>query len=245
MADFADLMQDGRAAEWRELADRMKNAVNGVLWSEKFEAYYDQQQPDILPQEGNALAVLFGVANEEQSHKVFAALEKHNWSPYGSAMLSREVNHTRGGLSSISPLMCTYEAEARFLCGDDRGALELMRRCWGTMLAKGAETFWEFAYNNGSDRWPIPAHSWSAGCTYLLSSYGAGLRPKEKGYETLLFAPCPLLSDFICVLPTPKGYVAAKAETAEGILRYTLVLPKGMKHSAKLPEKALLCIKEY
>ncbi|MBE6595494.1 MAG: hypothetical protein E7644_06815 [Ruminococcaceae bacterium] len=240
MADFADLMQDKRAIEWRELAARMKAAINKVLWSEQFEAYYDQQQPDILPQEGNALAVLFDVADEMQGRKVFAALEKYNWSPYGSAMLSREVKHTRGGISSISPLMCTYEAEARFLHGDEKGALELMRRCWGTMLAKGAETFWEFTYNNGSDRWPIPAHSWSAGCTYLLSAYVAGIRPAKEGYGKLLFAPVAELTEFECVVPTPKGYVAASCRTKEGALHYTLALPKGMALETKLPAGATL-----
>ncbi len=241
MAEFADLMQDARAAQWRALAARMKTAINKTLWSESFGAYYDEQQPDTLPQEGNALAVLFGVADDVQSAKVFAALEKHNWSPYGSAMLSRATNHTRGGAASVSPLMCTYEVEARFLCGDGKGAMELLRRCWGTMLKKGAETFWEFSHNNGSDRWPVSAHSWSAGCTYLLSAYAAGIRPAVAGYGKLLFAPVGGLKQFSCVVPTPKGYVAASCRDND----YTLAVPFGTEVEAELPDGAVLEIKYY
>lgn len=245
MAKLGRHRGDPRAEEWEEQAQATKAAINRLLWKEELGAYCDLDSPHRIPQEGNALAVLFGIADQTRARTVLTTLKANNWSPWGSAIFNEVTKHTRGGNRTVSPLMCTYEAEARFLQGDHEGAMELLRRCWGTMLKKGAESFWEFTYNHPEEEWPIRAHSWSAGCTYLLSSYGAGLRPKEKGYETLLFAPCPLLSDFICVLPTPRGYVAAKAETAEGILRYTLVLPKGMKHSAKLPEKALLCIKEY
>ncbi len=253
MAQFATLLGDDRAADWQATAEKVKAAINDRLWDEEAGAYRDTYDTSYVPQEGNALAVLYGIADGEKARRALAALQRENWSPWGSAILSTEkpdstdfyAMHTRGGNRTISPAMCTWEAEARFLQGDADSALELIRRCWGTMLAKGATTFWEFCPNNGTDRWPIPSHAWSSGVTYLLSAHVLGIQPAAPGWQSLRFGPCAAFDSFAGVVPTAQGLVAVRCETIDGIKHYTLCVPKGLSVQPVLPDGARLELVEY
>lgn len=252
MSEFAALLGDARGEQWAALAEKVKTAMNERLWDAEAGAYRDTYDPSYVPQDGNALAVLFGIAEGERAKQAMDTLCRENWSPYGSAILSKEMpvdaegnEHTRQGSKTISPAACMYEAEARFLSGDPESALELIRRCWGTMMRKGAKTFWEFAPNNGTDRWIIPSHAWSGGCTYLLSAYVLGVRPGKPGYDTLVFQPYGGFDTFRGVVPTAKGLVAVRCDTVSGKKRYTLCAPASVKLETHIPECAELKILRY
>jgi len=134
----------------------------------------------------------------------------------------------------------------RFENGQPEDALELIRRCWGTMLKKGAKTFWEFAPNNETDRWDTPSHAWSGGCTYLLSAYVMGIRALEADYKTLLFEPQPCdLTSFRGVVPTAKGFVAAAYKREGAIHKFTLAVPEAVEVTSKLPENSMIEILKY
>jgi hypothetical protein len=113
------------------------------------------------------------------------------------------------------------------------------------MLAKGAETFWEYTHNNATERWHACAHAWSSGCTYLLSAYVLGIRPAEAGYEKILFEPCGKFDTFRGVVPTAKGLVAVKCETQNGVRYYTLAIPECAVVEYKLPIGANIEIRKY
>ena len=245
MSELGKVMGDEKSESWKLLAEKICNAMNEKLWSEEKKAYIDLQYPDNYAQDGNVLAVLFGIADERKSRLIFDSLEKHNWSPFGSTMFSENLAHTRKGNQTISPLMCGYEAEARFSAGEHESALELIRRCWGTMIQKGAGTFWEFAPNDAKGRWIIPSHAWSAAPTYLLSAYVLGIRPEKPGYEEMLFEPSDELETFEGVVPTKKGYVAAKCVTEQNKKIYTIVIPKAVKLHVNVPEGAEVNILRY
>lgn len=245
MSELAEIMEDKRGPGWYALAQAVKKAINDRLWSEEVGAYIDTYDPSFIPQDGNAMALQFGVADTRRAKLALDTLRRENWSQYGSALLSKEVDHTRGGSRTISPFMCCHEAAARFLCGDAEGGLELIRRCWGTMLKKGARTFWEFVPNNGTERWPIPAHAWAGGPAYLLSAFVLGVRPAKPGYEVLHFEPYGGYESFAGVVPTVKGLVAVNCHTEADRLLYTLAVPASMEVEAVLPENALLTVREY
>ncbi len=245
MSEMGALVNDECAGEYLELSEKVKDAMDKYLWSEDAGAYLDEFDTSYIPGDGNALMLLFGIPDESKAKRIMRTLENSTWSPYGAAILSKEVNHTRGGIRTISPVMCAYEAEGRFLYGDADSAVELIRRCWGTMLNKGAETFWEFTANDETTRWIVPAHAWSSGCTYLLSGYVGGIRPATVGYETTLFAPYDKLDYFTCVVPTAKGLMASKCQTVDDKKRYELCVPKGTKLELRLPEGATLTVIEY
>jgi hypothetical protein len=247
MSAVAETLQDARGTAWEEMADRVYAAFNERLWSEADGAYLDTYDTAYIPQDGNALALLFGLAEGDRAARVMQTLRKRNWSAFGSAMMSApsRAKDTRDGVYTISPPFCTYEAEARFRLGDEEGALQLIKNCWGTMIRKGAKTFWEYAPNHPEDCWQYRCHAWSAGCTYLLSAFAMGVQPLKAGWGKVLFQPCAALSRFKGVVPTPRGAIAVSCETKEGQKHYTLAIPCGTELKSALPEAATLKIIEY
>ncbi|MBQ8408413.1 MAG: hypothetical protein IJY39_06055 [Clostridia bacterium] len=247
MAELADVVGDQRAKEWRTLAEKVKKAINDRLWSEEKQAYLDTFDQSYVPQDGNALCVLYGIAEGDRADAAMRTLRKQLWSPYGATVIDRPDPHQYGGNDTVSPLMNTYEAEARFLMGDSEGALELMDRCFGGMLRKGTETFWEYcpATDAPKPKYFTNCHAWSAGCTYVLSAYVLGIRPEKAGYEVVRFEPCDRFDSFEGVVPTPQGLIAVSCKTADGKKTYSLAIPCGMKYEAHLPESAALTVTEY
>lgn len=236
MSELAEIVKDDISAKWRELAEKVKAAINTHLWSEEKKAYMDTFNTEYIPEDGNALCVLFGISDEERSKEALKTIQQENWTPYGASMINSEKMKIRNQLKTISPVMNMYEAEARFLQNDEESALELIRLCWGGMIKKGAETFWEFIPNHPTERWDIPSHGWAAGCTYLLGAYVLGIRPEKAGYEEVLFAPCESLDNYYGVVPTAKGEIAVKKQNK----KYTLVIPKSVKVSTEIKELEII-----
>lgn len=245
MATLADVMNDERAKEWRNMAQQVHKSFNERLWNEDTGAYLDTYDTSYLPQDGNALAMLFGLADERQASLIMKTLEERSWTPYGSTILDKLMTHTMNGNETISPLMQTMEIEARFLHGDVQGAMELTKRFWGTMLTKGAGTFWEYSPNDEKARWFHQCHGWAGGCTYLLSAYVLGIRPETPAYETMHFEPYDGLETFAGVVPTARGLIAVKCITISGKKHYELAIPKGMQIRSELPGEAKIQIIEY
>ncbi|MBQ8526107.1 MAG: alpha-L-rhamnosidase N-terminal domain-containing protein [Clostridia bacterium] len=250
MSEMALVMgEDEKSKKWSAMANDVKDAINDNLWSEEKQSYMDSMD-DYVSQDGNIIPILFGVTDEKRTKAALNTVKDRLWSPYGATILDAPVAHTRGGNTTVSPLMCAYEAEARFLHGSPDEALELIRRCWGSMLNKGAETFWEFSPNNDYERWDAVAHAWSSGCTYLLSAYVLGVRMTQPGYKAIIFEPniCDLTS-MSGVVPTVRGFIAAsyKKLEAEGktVNKFELAVPEGIDVEYKLPENSIIDIIRY
>ena len=245
MAEMSRILVDGRADEWEDAAERIKTGVNNYLWSDEKKAYVDAEY-DYIPQDGNALAVLFGIADRERAKAALATVKETLWSEFGSALLSKptHIAYAMGGGNTISPMMCTHEAEASFKLGDGERALDLIRRCWGSMLNKGATTFWEYAHNNAEGQWRARCHGWSSGCTYLLSAYVLGVTPCEYGWDKIVFDPiCGDLTECVGVIPTNVGDIAVKISTVDDKKKYTIVLPKGIELQTKIAQSDLEVIR--
>ena len=134
-----------RAGKWQEISQRVKNAINKHLWNEDKKAYTDSFA-DYVAQDGNALAVLFDVADKERAEEALNTVKERLWSACGSKMADKALSDgtLRGGSTTVSPMMSTHEAEAWFKIDKAEEGLELIRRVWGAMLKKGATTFWLF-----------------------------------------------------------------------------------------------------
>ncbi len=250
MSKLAELLGDTSASrEYALNAEKVKHAFNERLWSDSAEAYLDTFDTGYIPQDGNALAVLFGLSDTERTQKIFKTMERELWSPYGSPVISKVTNPEfcapRCNDMVVSPMMNGYEAEARFLNGDAKGAIELIKACWGTMISKGAETFWEFAPKDATTRWPVSAHAWSGSCTYLLSAYIGGIRPAEAGFKKILFAPCGAVNEYRVAVPTPHGLVAASCTTENGKQQYAICLPKALELETDIPGNSVLSVTRY
>ncbi len=224
MNELAGIMNDPDEKEYLDLAYKVKDAVNEHLFDSEKGAYLDLFNTEYIPEDGNAVAALFGLGDEARIKTVLKTLKERCWTPMGSTITDSETLLIRDRLHLISPVMNMYEAEARFKYGDEENALELIRACWGSMINKGAETFWEFVPSDDT-RWHVAAHGWASGCTYLLSAYVLGIRPSKAGYEEMLFAPSKVLDNYKGVVPTPRGNVAVRKQSG----KYTLVIPKGVR----------------
>jgi len=246
MAELArEMNEEENARRWLDTAETVKNAINEHLWSEEKQSYMDSLD-EFVAQDANTFAILFGVADEKRAEAALETMKKRLWSPYGSAILDQYIPHTRGGNITVSPFMTSLEAMARFEKGRPEEGLDLIRRCWGTMLKKGAKTFWEFAPNNATDRWNTPSHAWSGGCTWLLSAYILGIRSAAPNYAAVTFAPRPCDLDFFRgVVPTERGFIAASCRTVDGIREFTLAVPEDMEVQTELPENSRLTVIRY
>ena len=251
MSKLGKIVGDADAEYFAGLSEKVKTAINEHLWSEKDGAYLNGIDTSDIPQEGNAIALYFGIPDEKRAETIKQTLCKVLWSPYGSALTNKRYETEPRAFcwrdsQCVSPFTNFYEAIGRFETGDAGSALDLMKRLWGTMLNKGAGTFWEYAPNNPTDRWLICAHAWAGGCTYLLSAYVLGIRPGDVGYETLLFSPCEEFEGaFSGVVPTVKGLVAVRKEIDNGQKVYTLAVPVGTKIEPHFPKEAKLNVIEY
>ncbi len=245
MSELAKIMDDPRGKAWLEISEKVKKSFNEKLWSDEKKAFVNTYDDSYISLDDNVLALLYGICDKDRIDTVLDTIEKRLHGEGGSTVIDKESNDSRCSNNVISPMFNTFEAQARFELGDAVGAMEVIKSCWGTMVEKGAETFWEYAPNDKTTKWNIPAHAWSSGVSFVISAYILGIRPKTVGYKTLLFAPNPVVDEFKGVVPTVKGYVAATLKTENGIHKYVLCIPKGLKYECKLSVTDEIQVIEY
>ena len=242
MAYLAKEMGENEKAEkWQALSEKVKSAINETLWSEEKQSYVDSMA-DYISHDGNLIPLYFGVADEKKTKAALDTIKRELWTPAGSTILNKRITDVRGGNIAVSPFMSTFEAELRFQNGDDEGALEVIRRVWGSMMDRGAHTFWEYVPVKEGEWWDALCHAWSTGCTYLLSAYVLGIRMKKANFSSIIFEPkmCGL-SSVSGVVPTENGFIAAKCENG----KYTIAVPDGTEVEVKVSEGAEVEVIRY
>jgi hypothetical protein len=166
---------DGDASRWDTAAAKLKDTANAKLWDETAGQYRDNPTSTLHPQDGNSLAVWYGIASPAQAARVSTALTA-NWNRYGAT--TPEKN------GEIGTFPGSMEVQAHLQAGDATTALDLMRREWGYMLNSPlgtGSTFWEGYLANGQfgygGAYMSAAHGWSTGPTSALTFYVLGIRP--------------------------------------------------------------------
>lgn len=191
------------ASGWAARAVQLRAAINNLLWDPAKGAYMDNghtssaTESPLYPQDGNSLAVWFGVAAGAQAQRVLGYL-KGNWNRYGAT--APEWN------GDISPFPGSMEVYARFTAGDNEDAVALIRREWGYMLAAkvgNGSTFWEGYHKDGSlgynasypgapaGNYTSLAHGWATGPTGALTFYLLGITPATAAGRTYSVIPHP------------------------------------------------------
>jgi hypothetical protein len=170
------------AASYTQKAVALRAAINSLLWDPAAGAYKDNQSSSLHPQDGNSLAVWFGIPDSAAKTRSILQVLKHNWTRLGA--------HTPEW-TGIHPYPGSLEIQARLAAGDDADALQLIRREWGYMLNAPigtASTFWEgfnddgsFAYESTGPGYTSLAHGWATGPTSALTFYVLGLQPAGLG----------------------------------------------------------------
>ena len=121
------------------------------------------------------------------------------------------------------------------------GVLDSILRYWGSLLERGATTFWE----HYQESWPRGfctaagmslCHGWSVGPTYSLPAHVLGVQPLEPGFAKVLVEPRPAdLAWATGAVPTPRGPVDVKWTRNAEELRMSLRLPATCPAKVSLP----------
>ena len=236
-----EMGEDEKAKEWEALAVKVKDAINEQLWSEEKQSYVDKMA-DYISHDGNLIPLYFGVADENRTKAALDTIKKELWTPAGSTILNTSIKDVRGGNKAVSPFMSTFEAELRFMNGDEEGGLEVIRRVWGAMLDRGAHTCWEYVPVKEGEWWDALCHAWATGCTYLLSAYVLGIRQTSPNFTGIVFEPKLCGLEYVKgVVPCENGFIAAKCENG----KYTIAVPEGTEVETRVPEGSEVEIIRY
>ncbi len=207
------LRENTAAAAWTARARALARPFQNAFWDARAGAYRDSPTGTLVhPQDGNAFAILAGLATPGQSRSALDYLSRATGTSYGNTIADNDAwNYPRwGGLAGkrVYPFVGYFEVLARYAAGMDDSALELIRREWGYMVANGPQQgMWETIGPNGGG--PIDGswnHGWSSGAAPALTAYVLGVRPAAPGFATFVAEPHP--SDLEWAkgdVPTPKG----------------------------------------
>ncbi|MFF7197346.1 trehalase family glycosidase [Streptomyces sp. NPDC008079] len=216
------------ATAWRQRAATVKSAVNQRLWNGAVGLYRDNPTSTLYPQDGNSLAVWYGLTDSADKDTAIAHALAARWNDHGAASPEKD-----GG--AIGTFPGSMEVQAHFAADDDINALALIRREWGYMLGSPTgtgSTFWEGFRSDGSfdygGTYMSLAHGWGTGPTSALTFYLLGLSP--TGTAAYDFVPHPGdLAHTEGTLTMPQGTVTGSwdRDTAAGTLTESLTSPAG------------------
>ncbi|KAJ4362511.1 hypothetical protein N0V83_010605 [Neocucurbitaria cava] len=175
---------------WSLTASRIKQAANALLWNNEAGMYIDNETTTLMPQDGNAWAVVSNLTlNASQISSISEKLQGR-WTAFGAP--APEAPVPSSNISTISPFITSFELQTHFLASSAHTALALIRRQWGFMLTSPLmtnSTFIEGYSSDGSlhyapyanDARISHAHGWSTGPTSLMTFYVAGVQVTGKG----------------------------------------------------------------
>jgi hypothetical protein len=210
-AGLARTLDDAASASaWTARAGALKAAVEaGGYWDGATGLYRDKPTgpgASLYPQDGNALAVWFGLVDSADRAATISRSLAWRWTAVGA--LSPEKSG-----SAVHPFPGGMEVHA----GRDATALDLIRREWGFMLDSPtgtASTFWEGYRTDGtsdySGSYMSAAHGWSTGPTSALTYRFLGISPAGDQGAGHRVEPHPGEQRFAQgQLTTAKGVVSA------------------------------------
>ena len=221
-AQIADALgQADAAARWRAREATLAGAFAGTFWDAAAGAFEDSPAgPVVHPQDGNAFAILAGLASPAQARSAIAYLDRTERLPWGNALADTGVWEAAASGASptqaVYPFISYFDVEARFAAGQDASALDELRRTWGWMLSPAhatTSTDWEAIGAGGTiDGYERAASSlasgWSTGAEPALTNDVLGIRPTGPGFATFDARPHPSgLSWAQGRIPTPAGAI--------------------------------------
>jgi hypothetical protein len=213
--------REDEAEEFERIAERVKQAVNRLLWDERRKAYVDALYPDgarskVFSLQTQTMIYLCGVAEGERREIVRKHL--YEWPE----------DFVKFG----SPFALGFLLEAYARDGEIQKALDVIRREWGAMLDYGATTVWETL----TPRTRSHCHAWGALPAFILSGYVLGVRPRGTVADGVVVAPEP--ADLTWArgrFPTPKGAVEVRWSRGGRSFKLWVQLPEGLEGEAVLP----------
>ncbi|SFE08406.1 alpha-L-rhamnosidase [Actinacidiphila alni] len=235
------LDDDASADDWTARAAKLKSAIeSGGYWDEAMGLYRDKPSgggASLYPQDGNALAVWFGLTDSADRAAAISRALAWRWTAVGALTPEKTA-------SSVHPFPGGMEVHAHFAAGQDATALELIRREWGYMLnapTGTASTFWEGYRTDGtsdySGSYMSAAHGWSTGPTSALTYRFLGIAPSGDTGSGHRVEPHPGEQRFAQgQLTTAKGVIGASwQQRGGGDFDLTVKAPSGAVDEIAVP----------
>jgi hypothetical protein len=199
-AQLADWANDttGLGVKWLQEATEIQSLTISLNWDDSVGSFFDVvDRPNIHPQDGNSLAVYFGLVNasSEAASSISNYLTR-NWTPIGA-----ECEELPG---EISPFISSFEIQAHLLTGNTQRALELIRNSWGWYLnhPNGTQSTmiegylvngtWGYRWNAGYENdfsYTSHSHGWATGPVTALTEHILGLSITGRAGATWRLAP--------------------------------------------------------
>src|SRR5256714_353920 len=218
-------------------AAALKTAANAHLWDANAGMYRDNPTSSLYPQDGNSLAVWFGLTDSPDKSTSIVQRLSTRWNTFGAT-----TPEWGGG---VHPYPGGMEVHAHFVANDDFTALAQIRRTWGYMLDSPIgtrSTFWEGINADGSLAYSPPfmslSHGWSSGPTSALTFYVLGTAP-ETQVGQYRFVPHPGdLTSAEGRITLPQGQVNAawSRNPAAGTYTARLTSPGGTTGRIGVPK---------
>ncbi|MCX4774576.1 discoidin domain-containing protein [Streptomyces sp. NBC_01260] len=234
------LDHDTDAQRWSKRADKVAGAINDHLWDPAAGAYLDSATGPVRhAQDGNAIAITAGVADEERAASALAHLDATTRLRYGNAFMDNDTLF--GGASQRVYAFTSYpELVARFETGRPDSAIDQIRRTYGWMDSHDPGiTQWEGIGPDGSlyeQGYTSMAHGWSTGVLPALTHQLLGAKPTSPGYATWEVRPNPGGVRWAQGrLPTPHGPLGVEWNQDGGTFALTVRVPPGTRGSVALP----------
>ncbi|NLI35099.1 MAG: glycoside hydrolase [Bacteroidales bacterium] len=205
---------DEDAARFEATMARVKDGYN-KCWNGY--AYRHPEYQGETDDRVQALAVITGIASPDKYDKILQVF-KSQWH--------------------ASPYMEKYVMEALFQMGYGDYALERAQKRYGPMVNDSVHTtlFEGWDINNNAFGGGTTNHAWSGGPLTVIAQYLCGIRPLEAGYKT--FAINPQSATFhqaSITVPTVAGIIGSSWKISNGIVDWTISVPKGTKAYVTLP----------
>lgn len=235
-------------SSYTSAAQNLKQTINAMFWDSTAGAYANKPGATLYPQDGNSLALWFGIADSVQAAKV-SQLLRNNWNSFGAQTPEKP--------NMIAPFIGSMEVNAHFAAGNDQAALDLIRLEWGYMLNSPIgtkSTIWEGyladgtlePQGNGISWYPPPylgsymslAHGWSTGPTSTLTFLVLGISPATGGIVAYTMIPHPAdLTHAEGALKLPSGTLTAAwtRDPTAGIFTQTVAPPAGVLGNVGVP----------
>jgi len=237
-ANLATVKGDsGRAAQYASRAAAIKAAANSRLWDAGAGMYRDNPGSNLYPQDGNALAVWYGLTDSPAKTSSISQKLSTRWNTFGAT-----TPEWGGG---VHPFPGGMELHAHFTANNDFTALAQIRRTWGHMLTSPIgtkSTFWEGISADGGLAYGGPfmslAHGWSSGPTSALTFNVLGTAPEPQiGQYRFVPHPGELTSaEGRITLPQGQLNAAWARDPAAGTYAARLTSPGGTTGRIGVPK---------
>ena len=204
LATFLEKVED--SSRWEERASSVAEGLLTHNFDTSVGAFYDggpcpEEEEgtycDVHAQDGNSIAILYGVTNETLSNQILDYWSEAASHPYGNAFYDSSVLSPDNRFDErVYALMSYFELAARMATpGQQESAYDEIRRLYGWMASHDPEvTMWEGIGPDGGlyqGGFTSMAHGWSTGIVPVMSNYVLGVTPVEPGFAK--WRVCPVV----------------------------------------------------